>query len=114
MRAARAAGFAADPTDEHVTAFARLLAAVGIQQLDEFDTVVDRNESVLPKYFEQLYARTPKTGTVTANVPFLCELVLILEFGASLTVKALADIGWPSEFAQIALDVARSFPTAAR
>lgn len=59
MRAARAAGFAADPTDEHVTAFARLLAAVGIQQLDEFDSVVDRNESVLPKYFEHLYAQPP-------------------------------------------------------
>lgn len=114
MRAARAAGFAADPTDEHVTTFARLLDAVGIEQLDEFDMVVDRNKAVLPKYFEQLYARTPKTWTVTANVPFLCELVLILEYAASLTVKALTDIGWPSEFAQIALDVTKSFPTATR
>jgi hypothetical protein len=108
MRAARAAGFAADPTDDHVTAFARLLADVGIEQLGAFDEVVSKNEADLPGYFERLYAKMPKVGAVTANVPFLCELVLVLEFGASLTAKELTDIGWQSDFAQIALDIAES------
>ncbi len=116
-RARKAAGFLADFPDQRARQFAAALQVVGLEKIELFDEIVLKIERFLPLYFEQIRALFAYAGIVRSrvSVPFLGELVLVLQYPDVLTEEYLVASGWDAEIARVVVAAvkqsrARFFP----